>query len=77
MVGIDRLKLHLEAGPFTAALSAACGHPLNSNGKSSIVEEQLYTFFFAFFPKKNRSFIFSFFLFFTITNEDVRFALIL
>jgi hypothetical protein len=35
-----------------------------SNGKSSIVEERLYSFFFAFFS--------SFFLFYTITNEDFR-----
>ena len=34
-----------------------------SNGKSSIVEERLYSFFFAL--KKKRSFVFSFFLFFT------------
>jgi hypothetical protein len=49
---------------------------LNSNGKSSIVEERLYSFFFAFFPKK-RSFVFSLFPFYTIINEDVRFASIL
>jgi hypothetical protein len=39
-----------------------------SNGKSSIVEEQLYSFL---------KFIFSFFLFYAITNEDVCFASIL
>jgi hypothetical protein len=60
MVNIDRLKLHLEAGPFTAALPAACGHPLTSNGKSLIVEERLYSFFFAFFPKKNEASFFRF-----------------
>jgi hypothetical protein len=35
----------------------------SSNGKSSIVEERLYSFFFAFFPPKKRSFVVSFFLF--------------
>jgi hypothetical protein len=44
-----------------------------SNGKSSIVEERLYSFFFALLQKNEASF-FSFFLFFIITNEDVRFA---
>ena len=43
-----------------------------SNGKSSIVEERLHSFFFAL--KKKRSFVFSFFLFYSIRNEDVRFA---
>ncbi len=47
-----------------------------SNGKSSIVEDRLYSFFFVFFQKK-RSFVFSFFLFYTIRNEDVCFASIL
>jgi hypothetical protein len=46
-----------------------------SNGKSSIVEERLYSFFFAFLKK--RSLVFSFFLFYTIRNEDVGFASIL
>jgi hypothetical protein len=31
-----------------------------SNGKSLIVEERLYSFFFAFFPKKNEASFFSF-----------------
>ena len=31
-----------------------------SNGKSSIVEERLYSFFFAFFPKKNEASFFRF-----------------
>ncbi len=56
------------------------GNPMSvstSNGKSSIVEERLYLFFFAFFPKKKRSFVFSFFLFYTITKEDICFASIL
>ncbi len=48
----------------------------SSNGKSSIVEERLYSFFFALFQKNEASF-FSFFFFFAITNEDVRFASIL
>ncbi len=29
-VSIDRLKPHLGVGPFSAALPAACGHPLTS-----------------------------------------------
>jgi hypothetical protein len=36
---------------------------LTSYGKSSIVEERLYSFFFAFFHKKRRSFVVSFFSF--------------
>jgi len=45
-----------------------------SNGKSLIVEERLFSFFFASFQKK-LSFVFFFvFLFFSIKNEDVRFA---
>jgi hypothetical protein len=31
-----------------------------SNGKSSIVEERLYSFFFAFFPQKNEASFFRF-----------------
>ncbi len=45
---------------------------LISNGKSSIVEERLFSFFFAFFPPKNEVSYFRFFFFYTITNEDVR-----
>ncbi len=44
---------------------------LTSNGKSLIVEERLYSFFFALL-KKNEASFFLFFLFFTITNENVR-----
>ncbi len=33
----------------------------SSNGKSSIVEERLYSFFFAFLPQKNEVSFFSFF----------------
>jgi hypothetical protein len=32
----------------------------NSNGKSLIVEERLYSFFFVFFPKKNEALFFRF-----------------
>jgi hypothetical protein len=46
-----------------------------SNGKSPIVEERLYSFFFDLFNNKKTNLLF--FLFFTITNEDVRFASIL
>jgi hypothetical protein len=49
----------------------------HSNGKSSIVQERLYSFFFALFQNKSNFSFFSFFLFFTITNEDVRFDSIL
>ncbi len=38
---------------------------MGSNGKSSIVEERLYSFFFAFFSKKNEV---SFFRFFSSTQ---------
>ncbi len=34
--------------------------PGTSNGKSSIVEERLYSFFFAFFQKKNEASFFRF-----------------
>ncbi len=47
-----------------------------SNGKSSIVEEWLNSFFFALL-KKTKLCSFSFFLFFTINNEEVCFASIL
>jgi hypothetical protein len=50
---------------------------LHSNGKSSIFEERLYSFFFALLHKKRKFRFFSFFLFFTITNEDIRFTSIL
>ncbi len=46
-----------------------------SNGKSSIVEERLYSFFVV--PKQNEASFFSYFLFLTINNEDVRFPSIL
>ncbi len=49
----------------------------DSNGKSSIVQERLYSFFFALFQNKTNLRFFSFFLFFKVTNEDVRFDLIL
>ncbi len=50
---------------------------LSSNGKSSIVEERLYSLFFALFQNKTKLRFFSFVLFLTINNEDVRFASIL
>jgi hypothetical protein len=54
-----------------------CRRVLHSNGKSSIVEERLYSFFFALFQNKTKLRFFWYLLFFTFNNEDVRFASIL
>jgi hypothetical protein len=50
-----------------------CTYSGSSNGKSSIVAERLYSFFFALLKKKTKLRFFSFFSFFTSIN-DVRFA---
>ena len=72
-----RLAAARAANYAAEAESGSLTSEETSNGKSSIVEERLYSFFFAFFYIKKRSFVFSFFLLYTIRKEDVRFASIL
>jgi hypothetical protein len=64
-----RLAAARAAKDAAEAESGSLTSEETSNGKSSIVEERLYSFFFAFFSKKNEASFFSFFLFFTITNK--------